>query len=289
MREAWRPVQNTHLDILNKAPEQGRLLKRQPRRWGGVELAIVICPGCSHKLRIPDGKRGTVTSPRCGAEWFYPETVELSDVEFRCSVKNGARFNVILSRRSPLHKFVIQKITSAAPEPQRASEANTASASPQPALDPAVSSLALAGPKVRGWLARTLGRNTDVSPVQAPSASVLKREDTTIPIATHDIGEYNWSGFSCPYCSASSFVSGGCGHLACDGSVKLKEGRRFYQCFCGHAGFLTGTIKTVGSRRLSVEADADSQNTATWEPQPQSSRSTDMALPPPSRRPPVKR
>jgi hypothetical protein len=230
-----------------------------------------------------------VNCPRCGAEWFYPETVELSDVEFRCSVKNGARFNVILSRRSPLHKFVIQKITSAAPEPQRASEANTASASPQPALDPAASSLALAGPKVRGWLARTLGRKTDVSSVQAASASVLKREDTTIPIATHDIGEYNWSGFSCPYCSASSFVSGGCGHLACDGSVKLKEGRRFFQCFCGHAGFITGTMKTVEGKRVSVEADVvPSPNSAVAAP-PQST-STDIAqLPPTQARPPVKR
>jgi hypothetical protein len=250
---------------------------------GGRILATVICPGCSQKLRIPDDKRGTVYCPRCGAEWFYPETVELSDVEFRCSVKNGARFNVILSRRSPLHKFVIHKITSAAPEPQRASEPSTASASPQPALDPPASSLALAGPKVRGWLARIMERKTDVSSVQAPSASVLKSEDTTIPINTHDIGEYNWSGFSCPYCSASSFVSGGCGHLTCDGSVKLKEGRRFYQCFCGHAGFLTGTMKTVGGRRLSVEAEVGSPKRAVTEPQPTSSRPADIALPPPKR------
>jgi hypothetical protein len=27
----------------------------------------------------------------CGAEWFHPETLELSDVEFRCSF-TGARF-----------------------------------------------------------------------------------------------------------------------------------------------------------------------------------------------------
>jgi hypothetical protein len=76
-------------------------------------LAILSCPGCGRGgLRVPDGRRGKVTCPTCGAEWFHPETIELSDVEFRCS-KSGARFNVISSRRSPLHKFVIQKINKA--------------------------------------------------------------------------------------------------------------------------------------------------------------------------------
>ena len=85
-------------------------------------MAIVVCPVCQQKLRVPDGKRGTVTCPHCGAEWFHPETIELSEVEFRCS-KSGARFNVISSRRSPFHKFVIQKINKAMDGASRPAEA----------------------------------------------------------------------------------------------------------------------------------------------------------------------
>ncbi len=36
-------------------------------------LAILSCPGCARKLRVPDNKRGTVTCPLCGSEWFHPE------------------------------------------------------------------------------------------------------------------------------------------------------------------------------------------------------------------------
>src|SRR5947207_15495034 len=91
---------------------------------GAKALAILSCPGCSHRLRVPDNKRGTVTCPLCGAEWFHPELIELSSVEFRCS-SNGARFKVMSSRRSPLHKFTIQKIDKAA-QTARAPEPNTA-------------------------------------------------------------------------------------------------------------------------------------------------------------------
>src|SRR6266480_2972548 len=52
---------------------------------GAKALAILSCPGCSHRLRVPDNKRGTVTCPLCGSEWFHPEVIELSSVEFRCS------------------------------------------------------------------------------------------------------------------------------------------------------------------------------------------------------------
>src|ERR1700726_1823369 len=93
-------------------------------------LTVVVCPGCSRNLRIPDGKRGTVTCPHCGAEWFHPETIELSDVEFRCS-KSGARFNVISSRRSPLHKFVVQKINKATHGASRPAEPEPLSSSQQ--------------------------------------------------------------------------------------------------------------------------------------------------------------
>jgi hypothetical protein len=213
--------------------------------WGGI-LAIVICPGCSRKLRIPDGKRGTVTCPLCDAEWFHPNTVELSDVEFRCSI-SGARFNVISSRRSPLHKFVIQKIKKPVPEPSRSSETGPAPTAQRPSLEAVRPSLGLAPPqKVGRWLARIVGRRADaISPL--PSTSLLKDEpaDAASPVATHNADEYNWAGFSCPYCSASSFVSCAGGHLACDGTAKLRDGRRFHQCFCGQAGFITGAIKTL--------------------------------------------
>jgi hypothetical protein len=46
------------------------------------------------------------------AEWFHPETIELDEIEFRCS-QTGARFIVQLARRSPLHKFVVQAIKNA--------------------------------------------------------------------------------------------------------------------------------------------------------------------------------
>jgi hypothetical protein len=32
-------------------------------------------------LRVPAGRRGKATCP-CGAEWFHPATVELSEVDF---------------------------------------------------------------------------------------------------------------------------------------------------------------------------------------------------------------
>ena len=47
---------------------------------GVRKLAVLHCPGCGRGgLRVPDGKRGKVTCPRCGAEWFYPETIELNE------------------------------------------------------------------------------------------------------------------------------------------------------------------------------------------------------------------
>jgi transcription elongation factor Elf1 len=287
MREAWPCAQNVHLDILNKAPERDRLFQRWVRPRGRI-LAIVICPGCSHKLRIPDGKRGTVTCRLCGAEWFHPNTLELSDVEFRCSM-SGARFNVISSRRSPLHKFVIQKIQKPVPEPTRSSEADPPPAEQQPSFEAVTPSLTLAAPqKVGRWLAGIMGRKADGISSQPPASVPKDRPvNTTAPIATHSIDEYNWSGFSCPYCNASSFVSCAGGHLACDGTAKLRDGRRFHQCFCGQAGFITETIKTLESKRLSVEANVGSPAEP---PQSPSSISTDIALsPPPDGRPLAKR
>jgi hypothetical protein len=251
-------------------------------------MAIEICPGCSHKLRIPDGKRGTVTCPLCGAQWFHPKTIELSDVEFRCSM-SGARFNVVSSRRSPLHKFVVQRIEKAGPRTNSAPTAETAAPSHQSALEASSSSIPLVGSRVGGWLARF--RKADLSG-STPHATTPKEpaSDEADKVATHSADEYDWSGFSCPYCNASSFVSCGGGHLACDGSAELRSGGRFHQCFCGNAGFITGTIQDLESRRLSLEVEPGAQSLPDAERQPLNSGPPNMALSPPSQGgPPVKR
>ena len=112
---------------------------------------------------------------------------------------------------------------------------------------------------------------------------------TTDAAATHDADEYNWSGFSCPYCSASSFVSGACGHLTCNGTNELRNGRYFHQCFCGHAGFISGTIKSFKGTWLSAEREVDSTNGPNPERPQQSSKSVDVTILPSTHAPPAKR
>jgi hypothetical protein len=219
-----------------------------------------------------------VTCPLCGAQWFHPNTIELSDVEFRCS-KSGARFNVISSRKSPLHKFAVQQIERAQPGTKSPSMTESNSSSKRPARNPS---------KAGGWLARIAGRKTDVIP-SVPPADL--REDqmvsATTAVAMHDANEYNWSGFCCPYCGAASFVSCAGGHLACDGTAELRDGRRFHQCFCGHAGFIGGIIKNLGSKRLSVEAELNSPNLPDAHDPPPNAKPTDVALPPPTQGAPL--
>jgi hypothetical protein len=219
---------------------------------GATQLPIVSCHVCGQKLRVPDGKRGTVAC-RCGVEWFHPETVELSDVEFRCSM-SGARFNVISSRRSPHHKFVIQQIKKAA------CAAPAAAVSPQHASLVPIDPLShLAPRKIGHWLASIIGRDRAVQPSR-PSDPVSMTETSSVMVQTaaRDPNEYNWNGFSCPYCAASSFVACAGGHLACDGRVELRGARRFHQCYCGAAGFIVGTVKAITARRLSLEAQGSS-------------------------------
>jgi transposase-like protein len=221
-------------------------------------LAILSCPGCGRGgLRVPDGRRGKVTCPTCGAEWFHPETVEFSEVEFRCS-KSGARFTVTSSRRSPAQRFVVKEIKSAAPAATGPS-AKSASSVPQPAARNAV----------------------------APS---LRLADPMAPATTHDATSYNWSGFSCPYCSSSSFVRCAGGHLACDGTAELRNGRRFHQCFCGEAGFINGVIQTIDDKLRPVGAELSSENVPTPKSQAVSKTPAATALPPPTKGvPPAKR
>jgi transcription elongation factor Elf1 len=250
-------------------------------------LGIISCPGCSHSLRVPDGKRGTATCPRCGAEWFHPEAIELSDVEFRCST-NGARFNVVSSRRSPRHKFVIQKITKPTSNEASPSSETPVAVVPQSAVE-GIGPLPVAAPKTGGWLSLLTGRKAVVTAsVQTSVVPQDRPADRAMPHMTqHSMDEYNWTGFSCPYCSAPSFVSCSGGHLACDGTAKVRSGRRFHQCFCGQAGFISGTIRTVESRRLSVKSDKYQRTQVTAEAQVDR---PDIALPAPTHgRSPAKR
>jgi hypothetical protein len=231
-------------------------------------------------LRVPDGKRGTVTCPGCGAEWFHPDTIELSDVEFRCS-KSGARFNVISSRRSPLHKFVIQAINEAAPKATHAPQSELPSATPQLAVKD-TPALPGRGTKIGGWLADLLGgKAVDLS---APKKSESEGKDQSSNVKTtatsYAADEYNWSGFVCPYCNSTNFVSCQGGHLACQGTVQNRDSGLFHQCFCGHAGFITGTIKTLESKRLSVEANVSSSDAPRQGQHMQPfGKTTDVAIP----------
>jgi hypothetical protein len=200
---------------------------------------------------------------------------------------SGARFNVISSRRSPLHRFVVQEIKQAAPAATRHSEAEQPSPSQNPSLK-ATPTPSLPPPAARaaGWLARIVGRKVDVPSVPPPALSRDQTSNASVPRGTHNADEYNWSGFSCPYCGASSFVLCQGGHLACDGSAELRGGHKFHQCFCGNAGFITGTIKSHESKRLSVDAGVDAPIPP--ERQPPRSKPADTALPPPKRGPPAK-
>lgn len=222
-------------------------------------MAILTCPGCGRGgLRVPDGRRGKVTCPSCGAEWFHPATVELSEVEFRCA-KSGARFVVQMSRRSPLHKFIVQGIKDAPLRPR-----NAAATDPKLGLDNDTTH-ALGGsapplPPARSanWLERLFGKPTG-GPISRSSAA-----DTSDPIVhstvgamQHDATEYNWASFLCPYCDASSFVKCSGGHLACDGTVQIRNGRRFHQCYCGSAGFIEGAIMSIEANQHTFTAEPD--------------------------------
>ena len=162
-------------------------------------MAILTCPGCGRTgLRVPDGRRGKVTCPTCQAEWFHPATVEVSEVEFRCA-QSGAKFAVQMSRRSPLHNFVVQGIKGA---PARAPKmAATEPKSPDGGTIhlPERSAPHLPLAKSRNWLEKLFGKTTG-APDSCSSAA-----DTSDPIvhltaraAQHDATEYNWTSFFAP-------------------------------------------------------------------------------------------
>ena len=174
-------------------------------------------------------------------------------MEFRCA-QSGARFVVQSSRRSPLHKFAIQAIKNAPPR----------SSKPIDQVDHGVegdlahSMDQLAGPKPVGLLGRLFGRSTTIAPVAEPSLLSQQRKNASAVMtrSTYDADQYNWSSFICPYCSAKSFIKCAGGHLACNGTVEIRSGRRFHQCFCGNAGFIEGTIKTIEANQRAIEQTA---------------------------------
>jgi len=292
--EGRRRIASNEIGLLYLCEWRSHLVGRNRAAIAGSgrALAIVTCPGCDRKLRIPDGKRGTVTCTVCGAKWFYPETVELSDVEFRCS-KSRARFNVISSRRSPRHQFVIQEIKKAGAAAGRSSgRGDSPSLSPLQLLEAAAaSSLPPPASGHRGWLARVLGRKSDIMP-STPTVAVNPKGDRTagaaLSVVSHDAAEYNWSGFSCPYCGARSFVSCAGGHLACDGTAEDRDGRRFHRCFCGHTGFISGTLKKLSSTRFSGDTDCGSPKLLEAKRRQLESKPLKTALPRLTQRPPEK-
>lgn len=231
-----------------------------PRR--GIAVAILHCPGCGRGgLRVPDGRRGKVTCPSCGAEWFYPETVEVSDVEFRCA-HSGARFVVQFSRRSPLHRFVVQGLKQAPPRPSKASTNPALSPSDVQLVTPAGAASQLPKPKSTSLLARLFGKSTEVVPASSSPAPALK----SVPDAagqklvrprSHDAADYNWASFFCPYCQSTGVIRCSGGHFTCDGTAELRNGQRFFRCFCGGAGFIAGQFKTVEAVDTSMAVEAD--------------------------------
>lgn len=196
-----------------------------------------------------------MTCPRCGAEWFHPETIELSEVDFRCA-QSGARFIVQLSRRSPLHKFVVQGIKNAPTRPSAATTSK-ADASSEKLLETGSTSVPqLPKPRSGGWLAALFGKSAAVS-ATLNSTDVADPNMATpalIPLR-HNASEYNWSSFLCPYCNASSFIRCSGGHLACDGTVEMRSGRRFHQCYCGNAAFIEGVIETIDANQRTIPAE----------------------------------
>ena len=167
---------------------------------------------------------------------------------------------VQLSRRSPLHKFAIKAIKTAPPRPSKPIDQVYHGAEGDLVQAYDGSTNRLPGSKPAGLLARLFGRSTAIA--HAAETSLLSQEGANVsPVmtrSTYDADQYNWSSFICPYCSATSFIKCAGGHLACDGTVEMRSGRRFHQCFCGNAAFIEGAIKTFEANQsiLQVELEA---------------------------------
>jgi hypothetical protein len=164
---------------------------------------------------------------------------------------------VQLSRRSPLHKFVVQGIKSAPLRPSKVSKGAVLAAQEAAAVENSnTPTHRLTGPKSGGWLARLFAKSADTRStiLRQVVASDQAATSPTPALIRHDANEYNWTSFLCPYCNASGFVHCRGGHFACDGTAEARSGRRFHQCYCGNAGFIEGTIKTIDANHSVLQA-----------------------------------
>jgi hypothetical protein len=82
-------------------------------------------------------------------------------------------------------------------------------------------------------------------PIPLSSESKGQRTDTTPPVVARSMDEYNWSGFSCPYCNSSSIVRCGKGHLTCDGTTKLRDGNPSTVVSAVRQGLSAGGLKQL--------------------------------------------
>jgi hypothetical protein len=96
-------------------------------------------------------------------------------VEFRCA-STGARFVVVLSRRSPLHKFVIQGIKNAVPRRASASAEGNDTPSPSTAQADASPDGPFLTSKAFGWLMRLARVKADATEFRCRFATGTYKE-----------------------------------------------------------------------------------------------------------------
>ena len=151
------------------------------------------------------------------------------------------------SRRLPRRRMV-----RAAP-----AEAEQSSSSQQASLNAGAPPVPLAAPTVGGWLARIVGRKSElVLRRHLPPCQRIKRPARRFPaprtMPMNTIG----LDFLVPIVTLPVLSRCSGGHLSCDGTAEVRNGRRFHQCFCGNAAFISETpMKTLESTRLSVDRD----------------------------------
>src|ERR1700730_1127013 len=61
--------------------------------------------------------------------------------------------------------------------------------------------------------------------------------------------------------------------------VEVRNGRQFYQCFCGHVGFISGSIKTFEAKQSSARSEPESTRTKMQETEEVSGSPGTIALP----------
>jgi hypothetical protein len=165
-----------------------------------------------------------------------------------------------MSRRSPGHKFVIQGIKDAPLQPRKAAEPKRGPDSNAPS-GASVSTPHLPPVKSRNWLEKLFTKPTWVPDSRSSAADTSdSMVHSTAGAVHHDATEFNWASFFCPYCKASSFIQCSGGHLACDGTVQIRDGRRFHQCYCGSAGFIEGSIKTIEAEQHTFRVEPKMSN-----------------------------